>query len=462
MSANRVNARVAPEGTLEVISQVEADKLRSTGQGGLYPLFRRCALAVLNCGAHGDDPTEILRQYHDFEIEVHVRDRGIKLEISNAPESAFVDGVMLKGVKELLFAVLRDIVFSANEIESSLKFDLGSSAGITNAVFHILRNARVLQPQREPRLVVCWGGHSISRREYDYSKKVGYELGLRGLNICTGCGPGAMKGPMKGATVAHAKQRLLDAPYIGITEPQIIAAESPNAIVTDLVIMPDIEKRLEAFVRVGHAIVVFPGGVGTMEEILYLLGILLHPGNEGTPFPLVFTGPETSRAYFEQIDAFIGRTLGPAAQQRYEIVIDSPQTVARTVAAGIADVRDYRKQHRDAYYFNWRLRVEKVFQEPFFPNHATMAALDLDPDQAAHELAANLRQAFSGIVAGNVKEEGIRAIREHGPFQIRGPARFAGELDALLASFVAEKRMRLPGQEYRPCYDLVLDEVATP
>ena len=47
------------------------------------------------------------------------------------------------------------------------------------------------------------------RVEYDYTKKVGYELGLRGLGVCTGCGPGAMKGPMKGATVGHSKQRIV-------------------------------------------------------------------------------------------------------------------------------------------------------------------------------------------------------------------------------------------------------------
>jgi predicted Rossmann-fold nucleotide-binding protein len=67
-----------------------------------------------------------------------------------------------------------------------------------------------------------------------------------------------MKGPMKGATIGHAKQRLHNGRYLGITEPGIIAAESPNPIVNDLVIMPDIEKRLEAFVRAGHGIVVFP------------------------------------------------------------------------------------------------------------------------------------------------------------------------------------------------------------
>ena len=72
---------------------------------------------------------------------------------------------------------------------------------ITEAIFHILRNASVLKPRIDPNVVVCWGGHSISREEYDYTKRVGYELGLRGLDICTGCGPGAMKGPMKGATI---------------------------------------------------------------------------------------------------------------------------------------------------------------------------------------------------------------------------------------------------------------------
>ena len=109
--------------------------------------------------------------------------------------------------------------------------------------------------KKPPNLIVCWGGHSIGTEEYKYTKKVGYELGLRGLDVCTGCGPGAMKGPMKGATIGHAKQRIHYGRYLGITEPGIIAAEPPNPIVSQLVIMPDIEKRLEAFVRLAHGIV---------------------------------------------------------------------------------------------------------------------------------------------------------------------------------------------------------------
>jgi len=154
-------------------------------------------------------------------------------------------------------------VFISNEIMASGRFDLSDSAAITNAVFHVLRNARLLDYKARPNLVVCWGGHSINAAEYQYTKNVGYELGLRGLDVCTGCGPGAMKGPMKGATIGHAKQRIAHGRYLGITEPGIIAAEPPNPIVTQLAIMPDIEKRLEAFVRMAHGIVVFPGGAGT-------------------------------------------------------------------------------------------------------------------------------------------------------------------------------------------------------
>ena len=147
-------------------------------------------------------------------------------------------------------------------------------------------------------MVVCWGGHSIGDVEYKYTKEVGYQMGLRGLNICTGCGPGAMKGPMKGATIGHAKQRLFDGRYLGLTEPSIIAAEPPNPIVDELVIMPDIEKRLEAFVRIAHAIIIFPGGVGTAEELLYLLGILLNQGNKDQVLPVILTGPASSKALF--------------------------------------------------------------------------------------------------------------------------------------------------------------------
>jgi hypothetical protein len=449
---NPVNTEVRPEGSLEVMSQLEVDQLRSSGEGGLYTLLRRCMLAVLNSGSEIDDARTMLEQYEDFELGFIQQDRGLKLSLRGAPGGAFVDGKMIRGIRELLFAVLRDIVYTRNVVVDSGRFDLQAGDGITDAVFHIVRNAGLLKLPADVNLVVCWGGHAISRTEYDYTKLVGYELGLRGLNVCTGCGAGAMKGPMKGATIGHAKQRIRNGRYVGISEPGIIAAESPNPIVNSLVIMPDMEKRLEAFVRVGHGIVVFPGGVGTAEEILYLLGVLMHPDNQGQPMPMIMTGPASAEPYFRQIDAFVATTLGKDAQRRYKIIIDDPREVARSMRVGLGRVQDFRAQHGDAYYFNWRLAIDEEFQRPFPSTHAAMSELQINEDLPRHVLAANLRRAFSGIVSGNVREDTASLIEKDGPFEITASAKIMSLLDDLLRAFVEQKRMKISGNDYVPCY----------
>ena len=452
-----VSARLGPASGLDVLSRQEVARLRDASAGGLHQLLRSCALAVLTQGLVTDDPRAASELHADFDIQVLQQDRGVGLELLNAPAHAFVDGRIIRGINELLFAVVRDIVFVSTQIEAG-SFDLDNSVGITHAVFDILRNARVLRANVAPNLVVCWGGHSISRYEYDYTKHVGYQLSLRDLDICTGCGPGAMKGPMKGATIGHAKQRRSKNRYIGITEPGIIAAESPNPIVNNLIIMPDIEKRLEAFVRTAHAIIVFPGGVGTAEEILYLLGIMLHPANAGIPYPLIFTGPSESAAYFEQIDRFLRLALGDEVASHYQIIIDDPGQVARQVAKGVERVRKYRLESGDAFFFNWAISIDESLQHPFHPTHEAMASLNLHREQPRHEFAADLRRAFSGIVAGNVKIEGMRAIEQHGPFLIRGDDKIMQALDDLLASFVSQQRMKLPGTAaYVPCYRVIHD-----
>jgi len=448
-----VDARIYPRGGLDVLSRAEVARLRDASVGGMHELLRRCALAVLTSGSASDDPRAARDLYPDFDIQVTQQDRGVRIDLSKAPAMAFVDGEIIRGVAELLFAVVRDLAYMAIELGPQYAADLESGEGITNAVFGLLRNARILHPS-DPNLVVCWGGHSISRDEYLYTKQVGYELGLRGLDICTGCGPGAMKGPMKGATIAHAKQRRSNTRYIGVTEPGIIAAESPNPIVNHLVIMPDIVKRLEAFVRIGHGIIVFPGGVGTAEEILYLLGILLREENAHLPLPLILTGPTIAAPYFEQIDRFIRLTLGDAAASRYEIIVGDPVEVARRMTRGIKQVREYRIAQRDSFYFNWSVTIPEEYQRPFVPTHEAMAGLDLHQGRPAPALAADLRRAFSGIVAGNVKEESMQRIEQHGPFEIHGDAQMMQALDELLRAFVEQRRMKIAG-DYQPCYRVV-------
>jgi pyrimidine/purine-5'-nucleotide nucleosidase len=182
---------------------------------------------------------------------------------------------------------------------------------------------------------------------------------------------------------------------------------------------------------------------------------LLHPDNKDMPFPLIFTGPDSSEDYFAEIDQFIAGTLGKEAQQRYRIILDDPTLVAQEMFEGIKQVRAFRKEKGDAYYFNWLLKIDRVFQKPFAPTHENMSNLALHKNQENHLLAAHLRRAFSGIVAGNVKDEGIRAIEQYGHFEIHGDANIMKPMDSLLASFVTQHRMKLPGKKYLPCYRII-------
>ena len=363
----------------------------------------------------------------------------------------------IRALQANLFAVLRDILFVYGQIHNTVRFpnlNLDNSVHITNLVFSILRNARALHVGEAPNMVVCWGGHSINENEYLYARRVGNQLGLRELNICTGCGPGAMEAPMKGAAVGHAQQRYKDSRFIGMTEPSIIAAEPPNPLVNELIIMPDIEKRLEAFVRIAHGIIIFPGGVGTAEELLYLLGILMNPANKDQVLPLILTGPKESADYFRVLDEFVVHTLGENARRHYRIIIDDAAEVARQMKKSMPLVKENRRDTGDAYSFNWSMRIAPDLQMPFEPSHENMANLKLYPDQPVEVLAADLRRAFSGIVAGNVKEVGIRAIEEFGPYKINGDKEIMRRMDDLLQGFVAQHRMKLPGSAYIPCYEI--------
>lgn len=445
---------IAASGGMTLLSQDEVNKIMDMGKGSTHALFRKCCLAVLNCDAKEDDAMAVLERYPDFDVKLLPRERGIHLEFINAPAQAFVDGKMISGIRDSIFSVLRDVIFQSTE-HSETNYDLSTSYGITNTVFEMLRRGEVYKFGKKPNLVVCWGGHSINKEEYQYTKSVGYQLGLRGTDICTGCGTGAMKGPMKGASVGHAKQRIVDGRYIGLTEPGIIAAEAPNPIVNKLTIMPDIEKRLEAFVRLGHGIIVFPGGVGTAEEILYLIGLLSHPDNKENPYPFIMTGPKSAEAYFRQIDEFIRFALGDEVTKLYEIIIEDPEKVAKQMVKGLRKVKKYRTKNQISYYFDWNLKIEEGFQFPFVPTHENMLNLNLNRDQPINILAADLRKAFSGIVAGNVKEFGRSQIQKYGNFKITGDSDLMEKLDTLLKSFVENKRMKLPGSEYVPIYEVI-------
>src|SRR4029078_12845714 len=137
------------------------------------------------------------------------------------------------------------------------------------------------------------------------------------------------------------------------------------------------------------------------------------------------------------------------------VIVDAPAEVARYMVGVMGQARDFRRNNSDSYNYNWLLRVPPAFQHSFEVTHESMRSLRLYRDQPPHELAADLRRAFSGIVTGNVKENGVRAIQKLAPYDLSGDASVMKLLAELLTAFVAQKRRKLPGSAHKPCYRLV-------
>ena len=129
MSAEPISARIYPAGILTMLSRMEVERLHDASRGKLGELLRRCALAVLNSGNEGDDAEALMQRHKDFEIEVQQVNRGIRLELSNAPGSAFVDGIMVQGIRELLSAVIRDLAPQGLFVVT--RFEASQGTGVT-------------------------------------------------------------------------------------------------------------------------------------------------------------------------------------------------------------------------------------------------------------------------------------------------------------------------------------------
>ena len=99
MNTECVDVVISPVHGMDVLSKVEVSRLLDTSKTGLYSTFRNCALAVLNSGVAIDDSKQLFEKYASFDIRVVQVERGIKLQLTAAPPTAFVDGKIIRGIK---------------------------------------------------------------------------------------------------------------------------------------------------------------------------------------------------------------------------------------------------------------------------------------------------------------------------------------------------------------------------
>ena len=99
--------------------------------------------------------------------------------------------------------------------------------------------------------------------QFNQVYNLAYELSLRGVDIVTGGGPGLMQAANKGAQAGSQKSRSIGLPI------DLPFETSPNAHLDVKRQHRRFSTRLDEFMRISHAVVVTPGGIGTILELFY-------------------------------------------------------------------------------------------------------------------------------------------------------------------------------------------------
>lgn len=255
------------------------------------------------------------------------------------------------------------------------------------------------------------------------------------MEIITGSGGGSMKAPFEGAMRGYIMQNLRDRRFIGFTEQGILAGEAPNNLLSDLLVFPNIEMRMEAFIRASHRGRLHPGGTGTMEEAMTFLGMKIHPKNDGLLYPFdLIESPEGN--YMRTLQKFFWECFGDVLDGLLEFHIETPDEYHRHVLKTNKDLQIDR-------LWNHELHIPSEIQTPFEVTFDSMEALDLTRDQEPFLLIVNLRRFFSGMVYLIVKNPQMVESWSGDRPKIRGDKKIIEAVDQLVRWFNKEKRLKI-------------------
>ena len=134
--------------------------------------------------------------------------------------------------------------------------------------------------------------------EYRIGEQLGRALAEAGHAVITGGGPGAMEAVNKGAYEAGGRS-------IGVCI-ELPREEKPNDYLTDTVSFRYFFVRKVMFVKYAKAVVILPGGFGTLDE--FFESVTLVQTGRVPPVPVILAGDDE---YWRGLLSWIESTLLP-------------------------------------------------------------------------------------------------------------------------------------------------------
>jgi uncharacterized protein (TIGR00730 family) len=196
--------------------------------------------------------------------------------------------------------IVREMILAALKAgqESSQKADLK----LMNSTLKEMRfTAKVFEPYREVKKVTVFGSARTQPHEtiYEMAHRLGRKLAEAGYMVITGGGPGIMQAVNEGAGTEHSFGVNIRLPFEQKMNP--IMDGNPRSITYKYFF-----NRKVAFLKETDAVVLFPGGFGTLDEAMETL-TLVQTGKRD-PFPLVLVD-EPGGTYWTRWMHFLEKEL---------------------------------------------------------------------------------------------------------------------------------------------------------
>ena len=208
---------------------------------------------------------------------------------------------------------------------------------ITNTALKELRYAyKVFAPYRDTRKVTVFGSARTPHTEQtaEAARHFGHRMVEEGWMVITGAGAGIMGAAQEGAGGEQSFGLNIRLPWEQDANPWI--ASDPK-----LITFKYFFTRKLFLVKEAHAVVLFPGGFGTMDEAFELLTLTQTGKAAIVPIILMEVGP---RSYWRTWDAWIRETL--VAEQLIDADDTSLYRIVDSVEDAVAEIkRFYRVFH---------------------------------------------------------------------------------------------------------------------
>ncbi len=219
---------------------------------------------------------------------------------SNGPADKAIDQLMklVGGIQHP--EIVRDMILAALKAgqENAQKADLK----LMNTTLKEMRfTAKIFGPYREVKKVTVFGSARTKPDEplYAMARVLGQKLVEAGYMVITGGGPGIMQAVNEGAGPEHSFGVNIQLPFE--QQPNPVLAGNPRHIMYKYFF-----NRKVAFLKEAHAVALFPGGFGTLDEAMETLTLVQTGKRYSLPLILI---DECGGTYWSQWLSFLENEL---------------------------------------------------------------------------------------------------------------------------------------------------------